>query len=127
MNTKLLHRSTINFALKREVILPMQITAQNLVIEINSLSRLRSNSVFFGNVQPLFFIREVGFVDGQTQRLSLTKNLIKIDSSQAINYRLKLIPFRQINTQCQIIIHEILLPEGVLVATLTDNLFIGSI
>jgi hypothetical protein len=127
MNTKLLYRSTINFALKREVILPMQMTAQNLVIEINSLSRLSSNSVFFGNVQPLFFIREVGFVDGQNQQLKLTKNLIKIDSSQAVNYRLRLVPYKQINTQCQVVIHEILLPEGVLVANLNDTLFIGNI
>ncbi len=127
MNTRLLHRSTINFALKREVILPMQLNAQNLVIEINSLSKLRGNSVFFGNVQPIFFIREVGFVDGQNQQVRLTKNLLKIDGSQAVNYRLKLIPYRQINTQCIVIIHEILLPEGVLVTALNENLFIGSI
>ncbi|NUN66321.1 hypothetical protein HCU40_16575 [Pseudanabaena biceps] len=127
MNTRLLHRSTINFALKSEVILSTQMTAQNLVVEINSLSRLKSNSAFFGNLQPLLFIREVGFVDGQNLQLKLTKNLIKIDSSQAVNYRLKLIPYRQINTQCQVVIHEILLPEGVVVANLNSNLFIGNI
>lgn len=127
MNTRKLHQTVINFALKSEFICPILITSSNLVLEIISVKPLLKNQINFGTVQPIFFVRELGFVEGQDLRVQFDKNLINIQSDHAVNYRLRFTPYRKVDFQIRINIFEILLPETVIVATLSNELFLGSL
>lgn len=128
MTTKLIASQSINFALKSEYRFSNQLTDSKLIIEVNFLlSNLSQNNRNFGRVQPIFFVRENGFVLGQTINLAYGKNFIDIDASFAINYRLQFTPYRNSRSQIKISIYRKLLPENTQVLKLSDNLFIGNI
>lgn len=129
MNTKLIASQTINFALKSEFIFGNQLTDSKLIIEVNFLfSNLTRKNNNFGRVQPIFFVRENGFVNGQSFNLQYGKNFVDIDPSFAINYRLQFTPYRQARSNTKISIYRKLLPENINVISLNDsNLFIGNL
>lgn len=129
MTTKLIATQSINFALKSEYVFSNQLKDSKLIIEVNSLpSNIAQNNRNFGRVQPIFFVRENGFVSGQTINLAYGKNFIDIDSSFAISYRLQFAPYRNSRNQTKISIYRKLLPENTQVISLgNSNLFIGNI
>lgn len=129
MTTKLIATQTINFAVKSEYVFSNQLTDSKLIIEVDFLlASLNRNNPNFGRVQPIFFVRENGFVAGQTINLSYGKNFIDIDASFAINYRLQFSPYRANRSQTKISIYRKLLPENAQVISLNDsNLFIGNL
>jgi hypothetical protein len=129
MTTKLIVTQTINFAVKSDFTFSNQLSDSKLIIEVNFLlSNLARNNQNFGRVQPIFFVRENGFVLGQPINLAYGKNFIDIDSSFAINYRLQFAPYKANRNQTKISIYRKLLPENINVISLNDsNLFIGNI
>lgn len=127
MNARKLHQSTINFAIKSEFICPLLFTSSELIIEIIPSKPLLRNQVYFGSVQPIHFIRGFGFVEGENLRIKFDKNLINLDSKNAVNYRLRFAPYKKIDFQVKINIFEILLPETAILVNLNNELFLGSL
>ena len=119
-----MYRGSCNFAIKREFAIPIQFTQPKLLIE---LSVARVPQSFFGTLQPILFIPELGFTNAARQSVKFDKNMIEIDMQFAVNYRLILAPYSKVKTLVNISIFEPLYAQNTQVLSIGDNLFIGNL
>lgn len=122
-NIRLLYRGSVNFAIKREFVAPLQFTQPKLLVEI---SAVRVPQATFGTLQPILFIPELGFTSGNSQAIKFDKNMIEIDVQFATSYRLVFTPYR-VKTNVNISIYEPLYAQNVQVLNIGQNLFIGDL